>query len=294
MKEITNFRRSVKALGLFLLASLAIVIATNGVSYSIGLLPSSEWLFSIIAAVSETFTVRSVIATIASGALCCFLAFMACCMPQETMFRHQAAPSKARAFLAAAVRVVFKIIAVGLKIMAVGLLVCVLVTGIFGLVLLLKWVVSCQIFVRYNFALCMGGVLVVLQFSLRKRILTNQTWKTLTDIWLKFAGVATLSVGGFGVIGLRPEMKTKFLQAILHSEYVNVRLMVSCYILTVVILGLSHLFVLLGKAATKDEDSNAPLAWFVPAFGTAWIANAGMYALFFHSILLTLHAHLMS
>lgn len=44
-------------------------------------------------------------------------------------------------------------------------------------------------------------VFVFFQFTLRRKTLNKQTWKRLTDIWLKWSGVSAVTAGGFEFIG---------------------------------------------------------------------------------------------
>jgi hypothetical protein len=181
-----------------------------------------------------------------------------------------------------------------LQMAIVGILVFGLILGIRFLIPHLQYVFSSKFFLKYNLEFSFLIVLFILQFSLRRRILKNQTWKKLSEIWLKFSGIAGLAVGGFGFIGLVPEIKNKLLKITLSSGYANVRLIVLFYIITLMVMLLSRLFVLMGKTTADDENTNIPLSWFVPAFITAWIANIGIYSLLIDSVVLTFHAHLSS
>jgi hypothetical protein len=137
-------------------------------------------------------------------------------------------------------------------------------------------------------------VLSLLQFTIRKKVLRNQTWKKVSDNWLKWSGVSALSVGGFGFIATSESNTKRLLQITSSEKFVDMELLTTIYILSIIAVGLAFLFTLLGKSHATSEDDYKPVSLFAPAFLFAWLSNLGLYSLFFDSLILTMNAHLNS
>lgn len=179
-----------------------------------------------------------------------------------------------------------------LRVLSIMLIIAFVCFAIWGTIKLFKTYLIYKFLLNNNLLLIFIVVLALLQFAVRKHIILNQSWKKLSDVWLKFTGIPAISVGGFGVVGLVPELKNRIVKIVLNAEYVNLKLMASVYIITIIILGLAYLLLLLGRSISSDEDSNAPMKWFIPTFCLIWIGNLGIYTVFFDCIFLTLHAHI--
>ena len=151
-----------------------------------------------------------------------------------------------------------------------------------------------EFLLKNNFILSLIFVLALLQLTLRKKFLKKQTWKKISDSWLKWSGVSALSVGGFGLIAKNKEIAGNLLKITSNSEFVNMNLLTTIYILVILFFGLAHLLTQIGKANSDLEESSTPLALFIPAFILTWLSNLGSYSLFINGIILTLHAHLNS
>ena len=131
-----------------------------------------------------------------------------------------------------------------------------------------------------------------LQFALRKRVYKNLTWKKLSDPWLKWSGVSTISVGGFGFIATNQNVVEKYLK--FSTQSVDIKTYIQLYILLILLLGISNLLLLIGKSHAGNEETNHPSSLFLPTFLFVWTCNLGVYTFFFDCILLTLHANLTS
>ena len=151
-----------------------------------------------------------------------------------------------------------------------------------------------EFLLKNNFILSLTFVLALLQLTLRRKFLKKQTWKKISDSWLKWTGVSALSVGGFGLIANNKETVGHLLKISSDSEFVNMNLLTTTYLLVILFLGLAHLLTQIGKANSDQEESSTPLALFIPAFILTWLSNLGSYSLFINGIILTLHAHLNS
>jgi hypothetical protein len=178
-------------------------------------------------------------------------------------------------------------------IVVIGMTACVFVL-ILGLVVAFLELISWSFIIEHNFTISLGFVSFFMQFTLRKHDLRRQSWKSLKQVWAKGAGLAALSVGGFGFIGLAPEVKGELIKKILSLSRVDVRLLVSAYIVTLAFLALARMFSIIGEASTNDAEGFVPLRWFVPAFTFTWLGTVGMFALFFDALLLTFYAHSVS
>lgn len=145
-------------------------------------------------------------------------------------------------------------------------------------------------FLKHNFAITLITTTLFLQICLRRRFLKNQTWKKISENWLKWQGIPAMSTGGFGFVAMNDEISKPLLK--ITSDSIDIDFLVTTYICGIIIVAFAHLFVNIGKSISNSEDNNLPKKWFLPAFACAWTSNLILYALFFDSVLLTLHAHL--
>ncbi len=147
-------------------------------------------------------------------------------------------------------------------------------------------------FLRHNLLFTAILVFAILQFTLRKSRYENQSWKKLTDVWLKLTSVSTLSTGGFGLLGL--QLKDTLYAQLLKADFVDIGFLGVSYVIVVLFVGTAHLLITVGKASSSDEYSREPKEWFVPSYATVWIGCFGMHTLFFNGLFLTLYAYMTS
>lgn len=147
-------------------------------------------------------------------------------------------------------------------------------------------------FIVHNLLSSFLFVLIFLQFTLRKHILVKQTWKKITEIWLKWTGVSALSVGGFGFIANNDAVNKYLLNITVSSPIVDMKLMITLYFTTVIVTFIALLLTHIGRISSDSEDTAKPLKWFVPAFILSWISFFTLSSLLCCSLLLTFHAHL--
>ena len=146
-----------------------------------------------------------------------------------------------------------------------------------------------DLLMRHSFLACALASFAILQFTLRRRVLKLQSWKKLSDVWLKLGGVTGLSLGGIGVL-VSTELLKAVAQVSARSPYVDRPFLAAAYFTIVGIFGLACFFTLTGRASAGNEDSSIPLKLFIPAFACAWLASAGFFTLFFNTLLLSMHA----
>ena len=147
-------------------------------------------------------------------------------------------------------------------------------------------------FLRHNLFFTAILIFTIFQFTLRKSRYKNQSWKKLTDVWLKLTQVSTLSTGGFGLLGL--ELKDTLYAQLLKADFVDIGFLGVSYVIVLLFVGTAHLLITVGKASSTDDDSREPKGWFVPSYATVWIGCFGMHTLFFNGLFLTLYAYLTS
>lgn len=147
-------------------------------------------------------------------------------------------------------------------------------------------------FLQHNLLFTAILIFAILQFTLRKSRYKNQSWKKLTDVWLKLTQVSTLSTGGFGLLGL--ELKDTLYAPLLKADFVDIGFLGVSYAIVVLFVGTAHLLITVGKASSNDDDSREPKEWFVPSYATVWIGCFGMHTLFFNGLFLTLYAYMTS
>ena len=145
-------------------------------------------------------------------------------------------------------------------------------------------------FLRHNLIFTAVLVFAILQFTLRKSRYENQSWKKLTDVWLKLTSVSTLSTGGFGLLGL--QLKDTLYAQLLKADFVDIGFLGISYLIVVLFVGTAHLLITVGKSSSSDHDSREPKGWFVPSYATVWIGCFGMHTLFFNGLFLTLYAYM--
>ena len=148
-----------------------------------------------------------------------------------------------------------------------------------------------QLLIKNSLVVSFLFVLILMQFTIRKSIILQQTWKSLSGNWLTFIKIPVVSIGGFGIIGMVPSLKIKFIKISTSPKLVNMELVLTIYISILILLGLAWLLILLGKSISVNDESNQPLRLFIPTFAIVWLCNLGVFSLFFYFILLTLNAH---
>jgi hypothetical protein len=165
----------------------------------------------------------------------------------------------------------------------------IVLTAIAGLVLLLPWLVRSTI--TYN--LTASGLLVfaLMTVTLRPSVLKQQTWKTLSDVWLKLPSMSSFGIVAFGVLGFAGTFEGSIIRSGIAYSQVSTRMLVVLYICTVLLLVFAFLATTLGRILSR-EDSNVPVAMFALALSCAWLANLGAYTLFLDGVILSLYAHL--
>lgn len=139
----------------------------------------------------------------------------------------------------------------------------------------------------HNFAISLAGVTVLLMFTVRPRVYQLQTWKLLTDPWLKWSGVATISIGGFRLISSNDALQSKLLNIAMAKSQLSPELFASAHSVVVFITGLAVLLTLIGRVSSQNVESKDPSYWFVPAFLCVWLSAVGNFTLFFDGTLLT-------
>jgi len=142
-----------------------------------------------------------------------------------------------------------------------------------------------------NFAISVALVTPLFLFTLRRSALRSQSWRKLSDVWLKWGGITMLSVGGFGFIGLTDAWKLKLLALALSHSQMPLGVLSLVYISVIAALGFAQLLTMLGKAQTQSDEGREPLPFFVAAFAMAWIGDLGLSVLFANSVILTIWAH---
>jgi hypothetical protein len=158
-----------------------------------------------------------------------------------------------------------------------------------ALVLLLPWLVRSA--VSYNLTASAFLVLALMAITLRPTVLRRQTWKTMSDIWLKFPSISSFGIMTFGVLGFVGTFENAFIRSGMAYSQVSPATLGRLYLGTVLLLGIAYLATTAGKASS-GEDTNTPLWFFGPALTCAWLANLGAYTLFLDGVILSLYAHL--
>ncbi len=161
--------------------------------------------------------------------------------------------------------------------------------AIAGLFLLLPWLIRAAI--SYNLTASALLVLALMAITLRPNALRRQTWKTMSDIWLKLPSVSSFGIMTFGVLGFVGTFENAFIRSGMAYSQVSPATLGKLYIGTVLLLGIAYLATTAGKASS-GEDTNTPLWFFAPALICAWLANLGAYTLFLDGVILSLYAHL--
>jgi hypothetical protein len=144
---------------------------------------------------------------------------------------------------------------------------------------------------KFDFAISFLLITATFLPTLRRSIISRQSWKKLNDTWLKWSGVSAAAVGGFGFVGTNKAIESSLLKLALDRSQVGLKVLVGSYLLVVLLLGVAALFKTVGVASAVDENTYEPLAWFAPAFGCAWLGNVGLFSLFLDSVMLTLASH---
>jgi hypothetical protein len=143
---------------------------------------------------------------------------------------------------------------------------------------------------EYNLIASALFVLFFLQFALRRYVFQRLNWKKIDDPWLKFTGWSGLGLLGLGALGAS-EVTDKVVAITLKSPYMNLSVMIITYVVVGVLYGLAHLFKTIGLSGSRKDDRREPLPWFVITFGAVWLANWGIYTLYFDCLLVSFFAY---
>lgn len=169
-----------------------------------------------------------------------------------------------------------------------------LIALVLALVLALGWNVARRFDVyeglmRHSFLACTLVSVAILQFTLRGPVLRLQTWKKLSDVWLKLGGATGLSLGAIGVL-VSTDVLKKVTEASVKSPYVNQPFLITAYFVVLALFGFAWILTITGRASAASDETGLPRTLFVPAFAVTWLACAGFFALFFDTLLLGMHA----
>jgi hypothetical protein len=132
------------------------------------------------------------------------------------------------------------------------------------------------------------------QFTLRKHVILNQSWKKIMEVWLKWTGVSVVTIGGFEAVAYNTEINANLLKIVKSSSIADIRLMTTITLIIVATTIFAWALTLVGHARAKSEDTNIPIYLFIPVFLLAWISITGSMSLVLCNIMLTIHAHLMT
>jgi hypothetical protein len=166
---------------------------------------------------------------------------------------------------------------------------CIVLGAIATFVLLLPWLVRSAI--SHNLTASALLVLALMALTIRPTVLRRQTWKTISDVWLKLPSVSSFGIMAFGVLGFVGTFESSFIRSGMAYSQVSTATLGMLYLGTVLLLGVAYLATTVGKASC-GEDSNAPVVVFALALSCAWLANLGAYTLFLDGVILSLYAHL--
>jgi hypothetical protein len=145
----------------------------------------------------------------------------------------------------------------------------------------------------YNLYTSCGLVLTLMIWTLRPAVLRQQTWKKLSDVWLKLPTLSAFGFMAFGVVAAVGTVEESLVRNGFAYSQVPLSTLGVIYALTVLLLVVAHLTTTVGKASASEE-SNVPLLMFVLAMGCAWVGTLGAYTLFVDGVILTLYAHLVT
>jgi hypothetical protein len=146
-----------------------------------------------------------------------------------------------------------------------------------------------EVLMRHSFLACMLVSVAILQLTLRRPVLRLQTWKKLSDVWLKLGGATGLSLGAIGVL-VSTDVLKKVTEASVRSPYVDQPFLIAAYFVVLALFGFAWILTVTGRASAASDESGLPRSLFVPAFAVTWLACAGVFALFFDALLLGMHA----
>jgi hypothetical protein len=135
-------------------------------------------------------------------------------------------------------------------------------------------------------------VILLFQFTLRKKTLAKQTWKKVVEIWLKWSGISALTVGGFGFIASNDGINGNLLKITTASPLADIKLMTTIYIVVLLITGIAMLLTAIGRSKADSDETHIPKYLFIPALVLSWVSFNGLNSLMFCSLILTFHAHL--
>jgi hypothetical protein len=154
------------------------------------------------------------------------------------------------------------------------------------------WVINQ--FLRHNFSASFISVFIVMATTLRVAVLRAMSWRRLKELWLSMPGISSvLATAGFGGLSFKNVAGSLGLRALrLDLSELPAGALIACFLAVVALFGFAHLMSRVGRALTDDDRSHNPIAYFAPAYGSAWIANLGAFALFFNGLLITVYTYL--
>ena len=141
-----------------------------------------------------------------------------------------------------------------------------------------------------SFTVSLAIVAVPMLSALRPGALQAQSWRRLRSSWTKRRILVAIAVGGLSIVSATESLGLP--RPLVDGSQLTPRTSAPLYMGFVGCLLVSHLVARGGQARAVWKNSFRPLPWFILAFGLAWVAKLGVYALYLHALLLTLQAAL--